>query len=550
MKNDAALNELLEDSNDNINANSPKTERKEYTQTRSHTTTQKKTCIGCISSFVSSVWFIIQCILCHVLLLVFTLPILPFMLLFFLLKTVERVIVTKTSDKIPLAPMDAVFLTDAGAEQMIINSVICFENKGTFEEGVQKLRDAIEERFVDARKDFGVPLYPRVRCFIRPGYFQYFFEEDHSFAIDNHVFPWKGKIPSSKDELEAIVSMLSNEPLPEGRSPWYCCCIPTNFGDNDFAVMFRVHHAMADGVSLIRFLIHQLPDNATIQRGLQNYSSTGRVLLLAKAALIAPRYLFKLQFKSSDNSILHGPELNWKRKITWNEPIDLKFIKEIKDATGTTVNDVLMSCMALALRRYFQRKGVENPDDFTVALPVDVRAKATSQKLDLENRFSFIFPELPVATEGALDQLYETKARMDRAKISGEPLAAASVFSLSGKVNPQFLNAKTNSTLSRKLSGVLSNVRGPQEMLSVRGVRIKYLVFWPPQKENLGVTLSILTYTGKVFVGVQGDTAVLSDPEVLLEEFGKAVNELTKCIPHTSGCVNEEPESLWHESSV
>lgn len=527
-----------------MNTNSLKTEHNEHTQTRIHTTTRKKTCIGCISSFVSSVWFIIQCILCHVLLLVFTLPILPFMLLFLLLKTVERVIVTKTSEKIPLAPMDAFFLTDAGAEQMIINSVICFENKGTFEDGVQMLRDAIVERFVNARKDLGVPLYPRVRCFIRPGYFQYFFEEDQSFAIDNHVFPWKGKIPSSRDELAAIVSALSNEPLPEGRSPWYCCCIPTNFGDNDFAVMFRVHHAMADGVSLIRFLIQQLPDNATIQRGLQNYSSTGRFLLLVKAAFIAPRYLFKLLFKSSDNSILHGPELNWERRITWNEPIDLKLIKEIKNATSTTVNDVLMSVIALALRRYFQRKGVENPDDFTVAVPVDVRAKATSQKLDLENRFSFIFPELPVATEGALNQLDETKARMDRAKISGEPLAATSVFSLSGKVSPRFMNAKTNSIVSRKMSGVVSNVRGPQEMLSVRGLRVKYLVFWSPQKENLGVSLSIITYTGKVFVGVQGDTAVLSDPEVLIEEFGKAVNEMTKCIPQTAGFVNEGYENV------
>ena len=528
----------VEDPSGYIDANSSKTEFKEDIHLNSKTATRRKTCIEYISSFASSVWFITQCILCHVLMLVFTLPMVPFMVLFYLLKTAERVIVTKTSNKMPLAPMDAMWVTKTGGEQMLINTLICFENKGTFEEGLQRIRDAIVERLVDAKRDLGAPLYPRVRCLIRPGYFQYFFEEDQSFAIDNHVFPWKGKIPSSKDELAAIASALINEPLPEGQSPWCCCCIPTKFDNNDFAVLFRVHHAIADGVSLIRFLIHQLPDKATIQRGLQNYSSSGRFFLLLKAALIAPRHLFKLQFKSADSNLLHGPELNGERRIAWNEPIDLKLIKDIKNATGTTVNDVLMTCLSLALRRYFQRKGVENPDDFSAIVPVDVRASATSQKLDLENRFSFVFPKLPVATEGVFNQLYETKARMDKAKISGAPLASSKITAFSAAVSPQFMNDRFNSMVSRKLSSVVSNVRGPQEMLSVRGSRVKFLVFWPPQKENTGVLVSIFTYSGKVFVGIQGNTTVLPDPEVLVQEFGNSVWEMTKCTLQTTGFVN------------
>ena len=111
--------------------------------------------------------------------------------------------------------------------------------------------------------------------------------------------------------------------------------------------------------------------------------------------------------------ILHGAQLSGVKKVAWQEAIDLQLIKDIKSATGTTVNDVLTSCVSLALRRYFQRRGVENPDDFTAAVAVDVRSRSSSKEVTFENLFAFVFPKLPVATDGIVKQLCETKARMD-----------------------------------------------------------------------------------------------------------------------------------------
>ena len=538
MADDTVVN--VEDCKGNVNANPAEQKQKKSVGTRSSSTAKRKSCIEVTSSFLRNVWFTTQCILCHVLLLVVTIPLAPLMMLFYLLKATERFIVKMRSGKIALSPLDAMWAPrNADDKQLIISSLICFENDGNFEEGVQRIRHAMLERLVDARKDFGVLLYPRARCYIRPGLFQFFFEEDQSFSIDNHVFTWKGKVPRSKDELSEVVSTIINEPLAEDRPLWYCCCIQTNFGNNDLALVFRIHHSLADGISLIQFLIHQLSDKLTLQGSPQSYSSTDRFLLLAKAALIAPRYLLKLQFKSTDSNLLHGPDLKGEKKVAWSDPIDLKLIKEIKAASGTTVNDVLMSCLSLAVRRYLQRKGVEDPSDITAAVPVDVRASVLSEKLAMDNKFAFIFPRLAVGTEGVLSQLYETKARMDKAKTSGEPIASAAVFSISTELNPDCLTSKSNAKLGRKPTCILSNVRGPQKMLSVRGSRVKYVVFWPPHKENLGTALSIFTYSGKVFVGVQGDVAVLSDPELIVEEFEKAVNEMTKSFLETTGFVNE-----------
>ena len=230
------------------------------------------------------------------------------------------------------------------------------------------------------------------------------------------------------------------------------------------------------------------------------------------------------------DQFLNGPNLSGVKKVAWHEAFELKLIKDIKTATGTTVNDVLMSCLSLALRRHFQRKGVENPDDFTASVAVNVRSSASSKELSFENKFSLVFLKLAVATKGPLKQLYETKDRMDKSKVSAEPLASAFFLHLTQELLPEFLTSEVNTFVVSKASCVFSDLPGPQFTLTVSGTNIKYLLFWPPQSRNIGVGLSILSYAGQVIVGVQGDVSVLSDPEVIVEEFGSAVQELARCV--------------------
>ena len=305
-------------------------------------TREQKIRMEMIYSFLSTSLFVIECLLCYAILLVVLIPLFPFIVTFYMLKMAERVIVKATSGELHLPGMDAVHATDEEANRHDIKALLCFENRGNTEERVNAIRRSVLDRMVNATNDTGELLFPRTRCHIRPGWFQYFFQEDQSFEIENHVFKWEGDVPRSKDELTAIISKLSNVSLPEGRSPWYFCCIPTNFGDNDLAVLFKMNHTVADGISLVRFLTQKLTDTTNIppltsQSKKFNESPTSRRLLLAKAALITPRYLFQLMLSFADRSILHGPNLSGVKKVAWHEAFELKLIKDIKTATGTTV---------------------------------------------------------------------------------------------------------------------------------------------------------------------------------------------------------------------
>ncbi|XP_068675173.1 putative diacyglycerol O-acyltransferase MT1809 [Montipora foliosa] len=478
----------------------------------------------------STAWFIAQCLLSYQIffvILVLLAPLLQLFALFYILKVAERVIVKMALGERHLSGMDDLWVPQE-RETYYINAVFCFEHKGSVEEEIEIFRQAIWERLVNAKKANGELLYYRTRCSVRSGWFQYFFREDRSFKIENHVLKWEGEVPRSKEELEAIVSKLSMQPLPERRSPWCIVCIPTNFGSNDIFLMMRISHALSDGISNMKFLIYQFPDEVIPQKETATSSTMKRSLSLAKAMFIAPRYVLKLLFTSADRSLMHGPNLSGVKKIVWSEALGLQLIKNIKSATGTTVNDVFMACMTMALRKYFQRKGVENPTDLTASIAVDVRPP--SKELHFDNHATLVFLKMAVATGGILEPLHETQARMNELKQSGVPLISLGMLSISQEMCPRFLSTHLNTFITNKPSCVLSNLPGPQHMFTVKGRHMKYVMFFPPHKDNVGVILSILSYAGKVIVGVHGDAAVLPDPEIIVEEFGNAVNEMAKCV--------------------
>lgn len=520
-----------------VNANATTKEADEYAQKK---TAEKSTARGknrhrTALSQLWCIWFVLECLLFYVAaIFVVVIPMAPVLAVCFLLKMVERVVVKLTRGENALSGQDAAWQQTRDENRLAINGVVVADRAKSFDDALKDFRQVILERMVNAKKAGGELLYPRIRCCIRPGFFQYFFQEDKSFRIENHVFKWEGEVPSSEEELAAIVSKLSNEAFPKGVSPWYFCCVPINYGDPGFAAVFRMSHSLADGVALTKFLVDKLPDQSTPQKEPVKFTaSTSKALLLAKAVLIIPCFFTKLLLSFADRSILHGPKISGAKKVAWHEGFDLEVVKQIKTVTGTTVNDVLMSCLSRAIRRYFQRRGVENPSDFTASVPVDIRLSAAAKKdFSFQNKFSLVFLKLAAATEDVLEQLFKTKARMDECKFSGEYLAMAALIILTNELTPEFLVGNISDFIAQKASCVLSNVPGPQNFLTVDGQRIKYICFWPPQRNNIAVGLSIYTYAGQVIVGVQSDASLLPDPEVIIEEFGNAVKDLADHVLH------------------
>ena len=72
---------------------------------------------------------------------------------------------------------------------------------------------------------------------------------------------------------------------------------------------------------------------------------------------------------------------------------------------------------------------------------------------------------------------------------------------------------------ANKTTGVMSNVPGPRIPLFFAGKEIKDIMFWVPRIGGLGLGISIISYNGKVSLGICTDSGLVSDPKSILNHF-------------------------------
>lgn len=178
-----------------------------------------------------------------------------------------------------------------------------------------------------------------------------------------------------KSELIEMISSKANEPLPKNHTAFWDVLIgqqPINWVPEGtyFPIVFRVHHSLADGASLLKILIGIFADKriliqsfksdcstkfsiqsclSSLKTQVFNYFKTIGTLLLASSVI-------KTQ---NDENIVHGPTLSGK-KMLFMEIEELKqcvdIIKRIKNKCwDTTFSDVLLTAISRSFNRFFNQ---------------------------------------------------------------------------------------------------------------------------------------------------------------------------------------------------
>jgi WS/DGAT/MGAT family acyltransferase len=191
---------------------------------------------------------------------------------------------------------------------------------------------------------------------------------------------------------------------------------------------------------------------------------------------------------------------------------------------GCSVNDMLLSSVAGALRGYLQAKGDPVEDaEIRALVPVNLRAPGDIE--DLGNRFGLVALELPVGIENPLARVYETRARMAALKGSYQAMLTFTILGAVGMA-PKFIQDQVLDLLASKATAVMTNVPGPQQARYFAGTQLKQQMFWVPQSGDVGMGVSILSYDGKVQFGLITDKNMVDDPERIVERFAGEFEQL------------------------
>jgi diacylglycerol O-acyltransferase / wax synthase len=435
---------------------------------------------------------------------------------------------------------------------MMICGVLMFEGRVEF----ARLRQVIDERLLVFRRF-------RQRAVELPGFCVW--ETDAQFDLDRHVVPTALPGKAGKKELQALVSRLIATPLDPARPMWQFHLVENYDGGS--ALIARIHHSYADGIALVRVMLSMTDASANgppampfdppkrkatdaddsplsslvqpvsdvmkaaqnigttlLERGAGLWQDPRKALALAGQGGALTIEVAKLALMSQDSPTRFKGRPGVAKRVAWADPLPLDEVKIVGKALSASVNDVLLSCVAGALRSYLVDKR-EAVDNLMIRALVPVNLRPMEKAYKLGNQFGLVFLELPIGIENPVERLYAVRRNMNALKGSYQPIVAMGLLAAMGAA-PRMLQEVLLTVLARNATAVMTNVPGPQQPLYMAGAKIDSLMFWVPQSGDLGMGVSILSYDGEVQFGLVTDRGLCPDPEAVIERFGHEFEKL------------------------
>ncbi|MFZ0772099.1 MAG: wax ester/triacylglycerol synthase family O-acyltransferase [Candidatus Sulfotelmatobacter sp.] len=434
---------------------------------------------------------------------------------------------------------DTVFL-HLEREGMPLNvACVCvFEGKIPFEACVQ---------FVESK----LPLIPRYLKRVVPPLLNIglpSWEYDPTFDLHRHVR--EATLKHGTDaELKTLAGKILSTVMDRQHPLWDLTLVHGLIG-NRSGLIFRLHHCLADGIAgvgIMNVLMDQSPVAPRLPRRklrfrvppprdvltsvtngfVDSYSEFVKRILAALADLssMAERFAANGGNLATDefatllpefsvsterlrfNVLYRGPQ-----KFAWGE-IPLTEVKAIKQACGTSVNDVILALVTATIRRYLELHG-DSVKGRALRMMVPVNLRGSESPGELGNRISLVPVTVPLDIRSPRKLLAAVHERTELLKRQH----TAELVSLAGGLLGMFpasAQAVAGQIINRlpftPFNMVCTNVPGPQYPLYLLGRKMVGCYPYVPVGGEMALNCAILTYDGTAYFGFSGDVHAAPD---------------------------------------
>lgn len=215
------------------------------------------------------------------------------------------------------------------------------------------------------------------------------------------------------------------------------------------------------------------------------------------------------------------------------DKVSLDEMKRIKNKfPGASINDVMLATLTLTMQSYFNDVGQEIIP-IRGNFPINIRKPGEDVFTNtLGNNFvPGVFP-FPMKETDPVKLIWAIKSQSDTLKASPAPFLSAKVFDT---VIPLLTKANKRKELRDvvldaygKVTVVFSNVPGPSAEVSMCGQPIDDLMFYA--MAPIGCYLGIISYNGKVGLGVTTSKALESDASRLAKQWKPSFEKLVAAV--------------------
>jgi WS/DGAT/MGAT family acyltransferase len=402
--------------------------------------------------------------------------------------------------------------------------------------------------------------------------------EDPDFDLEFHVRELALAPPGTDAQLAEQVARIFSRPLDRSRPLWELYLIH-GLPSGRLGVLSKIHHAVIDGMSgaeILGALLDLTPEGRDAPAPIKEQAGKpGQLEMLARGLLGVPRYPMRLlgsvpralpnvdevpslrgipglqtvgrAVGTAQRALGRGrvvghldlapPRTSFNGRVSAHRrfafgQLSLDRVKAIKNAHGCTVNDVIVSICAAAVRRWLIEHDELPSDPLVGQVPVSVRKE--EQRGTFGNRILLMTAPLYTNVEDPVERLTLTHRALAQMKERHRALPAGLLQDANQFIPPALFSRAARLTFSLSASRrsrpmwnlVVSNVPGPQFPLYMAGARLEAQYPISVVTDGMGLNITVMSYCGRLNFGIVSDREQMPDVWSLIGWLGDALNEL------------------------
>lgn len=426
--------------------------------------------------------------------------------------------------------------------------------------------------------------------------------DDDEFDIDYHVRQIGLAPPGAADQLADQVSRIVGRPM-DRRHPLWEVYVIEGLGDGRWALLTKFHHATIDGAAGVMLLKmftdteadatwefepiewhgEPAPSDADLLkrtvsnlvanpvkavrlnlRLVRNFADAAGLTSISGVASRSRDALAAAVGRSSQAEaageqvrrvalpVTPAPPTPWNRSIGPHRRFAMRStalenIKQLKNATGCTVNDVVMAVCAGALREYLLSHDALPDAPLRAMVPVSIRTGVETDPWT--NRVSAIVAELPTDCDDPLERLARCHTAMNDAKMQLDLVPADALTAATDATSPVVAGAavrlvfRLSDRFTMPINVVISNVPGPREPLYFAGAKLDHYIPVSIVTSGMGLNITVHSYEDRLDFGLIADRDLVPD---LWDLIDLHIDEVAKLFEATGAewAVAQPPPSM------
>lgn len=334
---------------------------------------------------------------------------------------------------------------------------------------------------------------------------------DSAFDLTRHVTAVASSTPLDRDGVLDTVAALFAQRLPRDRPLWRIDVVP--LPDGGALLVWRIHHALADGTTTMRYAQALLWDGGADVAATAHEAAPSAADAFARHAADEARrrghlaaYLRREFTRSRDRSPFDGA-IGTRREIGFAAVAFAPLHDAARSLAGATVNDAVLSVVAGALRRWLEHHhGALG--EVRVKVPVSLHHEGD----DAANRTSYFALGLPL---GEADPVARLRTVHEQTRVRKEDRDAERrehLLEELSRVSPQLRAFTTRLERSpRRFALTVSNIVGPRSAVELLTAQVRALHSLAEIGERHALRVAVTSFEDRLCFGLLADPVLVPD---------------------------------------